>query len=265
MSENLKELYQIQEILKETGYHDISRISKEIQIYCQKRNIPPTLVIDRIKTGEPWEYIRGEAEFYGNRFFLNRKTLIPRVETEKMIDIALSFLKDNPNYGNIIDVGTGSGCIIISLAKELNGNKDTKLIGIDIDTGALKVAERNAMLHKVNDKVSFLKGNLLKSFTLEDGTLVIANLPYIPQEIYRTLDRSVVNFEPKRALLGGKDGLKYYKKLISQIRKSRKKDISLLMEIEPSTLGDLQRVLDSFQINVIKDYRGLDRFIFLTL
>jgi release factor glutamine methyltransferase len=265
VSENLKELYQIQGVLKAAGYHDISRISKEVQKYCHKKAISPTLVLKRIETGEPWEYIQGEGEFYGNKFLLNSKTLIPRPETEQIVDVAISFLEENDNYKNVIDVGTGSGCIIVSLAKALKDKKGINFTGIDIDKGALKVAEENALLHKVNEKVSFLKGNLLKEIELKDGTLIIANLPYIPKKIYKQLDRSVVNFEPKRALLGGKDGLKYYRKLISQIRKAHKKDISLLMEIEPSTLGNLQRVLDNYEIRVIKDYRDLDRFVLVNL
>lgn len=270
MSENLKQLYQIQEVLKGAGYHDVSRISREIQEYCSKKNISPTLVLRRIKTREPWEYIRGEGEFCGNRFLLNRKTLIPRPETEQMVDIALSFLKDSHNYKsykNIIDVGTGSGCIIISLAKVLKNKDGLTFTGIDIDNEALKIAKKNALLHKVNKKVSFLRGNLLKGIELNSKTLIIANLPYIPKNIYKKLDRSVVNFEPKRALLGGKDGLQYYKKLISQVKKACKKDISLdvalLIEIEPSTLGNLQKVLGNYKTKVISDYRGLDRFVLI--
>ena len=265
MSENLKELYQIQKVLKDTNHHDISRISKEIQEYCGKKAISPTLVLERIESGEPWEYVQGESEFYGNKFLLNSKTLIPRPETEKMVDIAISFLEENPNYKNVIDVGTGSGCIIISLAKVLKDKDGINLTGVDIDKEALSIAEENSLLHKVNEKVSFLKGNLLKQVTLKDGTLIIANLPYIPRDIYKKLDRSVVNFEPKRALLGGNDGLKYYKKLISQLKKAHKKDISLLIEIEPSTLGNLQSVLGNYEVNVIKDYRNLDRFVLVNL
>jgi release factor glutamine methyltransferase len=270
VSENLKQLYQIQEVLKGAGYHDVSRISREIQEYCSKKNISPALVLRRIKTREPWEYIRGEGEFCGNRFLLNRKTLIPRPETEQMVDIALSFLKDSHNYKsykNIIDVGTGSGCIIISLAKVLKNKDGLTFTGIDIDNEALKIAKKNALLHKVNKKVSFLRGNLLKGIELNSKTLIIANLPYIPKNIYKKLDRSVVNFEPKRALLGGKDGLQYYKKLISQVKKACKKDISLdvalLIEIEPSTLGNLQKVLGNYKTKVISDYRGLDRFVLI--
>ena len=265
MSENLKELYQIQKVLKDSGYNDTSRISREIQEYCNKKAISPTLVLKRIETGEPWDYIRGESEFYGNKFLLNRKTLIPRPETEQMVDIAISFLEENPDYKDVIDVGTGSGCIIISLAKILKDKKGINFYGIDIDNEALGVARKNAVLHKVNEKVVFLKGNLLKHIVLQDGTLIIANLPYIPKKIYKNLDKSVLNFEPKRALLGGKDGLKYYKKLISQIKKAHKNDISLLIEIEPSTLENLRMVLDNYEVYVIKDYRGLNRFVLVNL
>ena len=113
--------------------------------------------------------------------------------------------------------------------------------------------------------MSFIKGNLLKHIELQDGTLIIANLPYIPKEIYKKLDRSVVNFEPKRALLGGKDGLKYYKKLISQIEKAHKGDISLLIEIEPSTLENLRGILNNYETDIIKDFRDYNRFVLIQL
>jgi release factor glutamine methyltransferase len=186
-----------------------------------------------------------------------------------MVDIAISFLEENPNYKNVIDVGTGSGCIIISIAKVLKDKKEINICGIYIDKQALSIAKENAVLHKINEKVTFLKGNLLTATELKDGTLIIANLPYIPKKIYKKLDRSVLNFEPKRALLGGKDGLKYYKELISQVEKACKKDISLditlLIEIEPSTLEDLRMVLGNYETDIIKDSRNHNRFVLIRL
>ena len=111
MNDNLKVLFQIQEVLKNAGYHDVSRIAREVYEYDPK-------AIIRLTSGEPWEYIKGECEFRGSNFLVDPSTLIPRIETEKMVDIALEYLTKN-TYSTVIDVGTGSGCILISLIKEL--------------------------------------------------------------------------------------------------------------------------------------------------
>lgn len=269
MKNNLKELYEIQEVLKKNGYFDISRISKEILEYCEENNISPTKVFKRIENNEPWEYIKGSSQFHDLEFIVTENTLIPRVETEQMVDIAQNILKDNDNYKYVLDVGTGSGCITIFLAKNLCKKKNLKFLATDIDSKSLEVAKKNSVLHKVNEKVSFLKTNLIKDVKIDGTSFIIANLPYIPTDMYKRLDKSVINFEPKKALVGGEDGLKYYKKLLGQIKDKglEKYRSTLLIEIEPSTLDNLKAFLKRYnkdqRLKVFKDLTGKNRFVLI--
>lgn len=268
---NLKKLFQIQKVLKDAGYFDISRISKEIYTYSQGNKIKTEEFLERIKKDEPWEYIRGCAEFRGSDFSVTKDTLIPRIETEQIVDIALSLIKKNDTpYSKIIDVGTGSGAIIISLYKELeNSSKKekrrtkTSFIATDNNKKALEVARENAKNHSITN-ISFLEKDLIGKESLEDYSLILANLPYIPTDMYEKLDKSVKEYEPKNALDGGKDGLKYYKKLLGIIEASSKKNIDLVAEIEPSTLKNFKNlVTKERKLEVIKDFREKNRFLLL--
>lgn len=259
---DLKTLFYIQEVLKESGYYDISRISKEIFDFSKTKSTELELILDRIRQQEPWEYIRGYAYFRGERYIVNRNTLIPRIETEQLVDIAISLIKEN-SYSKVFDIGTGTGCIIISLAKEIDniGNK-ISFVATDISTPALDIAKQNASNLKVKN-INFKSENLINKFWLSNESLIIANLPYIPSKMYQKLQPSVKDYEPKIALEGGRDGLSYYKKLFSIIEKSEK-EVDLLIEIEPTTLSAFKKILENKQIKKIyKDYRGKKRFLLI--
>ncbi|MDD4382233.1 MAG: peptide chain release factor N(5)-glutamine methyltransferase [Candidatus Dojkabacteria bacterium] len=249
MKKEIKILFKIQAVLKRCGYFDISRISREVLEYINEKNISIESVLKEIESGKPWEYICNKASFRDKTFFVNEDVLIPRVETEQIVEIA----KDNlDGIKNIVDVGTGSGCIIISLYKEL-GNK-FNYIGIDISDKAISIAKRN----DTDGYIKFVKGDLLDNIELNTPTLYIANLPYIPKEMYENLDRSVKDFEPKIALSGGVDGLKYYKKLIKQIKNVNS---ILIMEVEPSTIPKLKDFTHNLDLHIYKDIFGRERFI----
>lgn len=259
---DLKTLFYIQEVLKESGYYDISRISKEIFDFSKTKSTELELILDRIRQQEPWEYIRGYAYFRGERYIVNRNTLIPRIETEQLVDIAISLIKEN-SYSKVFDIGTGTGCIIISLAKEID-NRENRIsfVAADISTHALDIAKQNASNLKVKN-INFKSENLINKFWLSNESLIIANLPYIPSKMYQELQPSVKDYEPKIALEGGRDGLSYYKKLFSIIEKSEK-EVDLLIEIEPTTLSAFKKILENKQIKKIyKDYRGKKRFLLI--
>ena len=259
---DLKTLFYIQEVLKESGYYDISRISKEIFDFSQVESVELELILDRIRQQEPWEYIRGYAYFRGERYIVNRNTLIPRIETEQLVDIAIRLIKEN-SYSKVFDIGTGTGCIIISLAKEID-NRENRIsfVATDISTHALDIAKQNASNLKVKN-INFKSENLINKFWLSNESLIIANLPYIPSKMYQELQPSVKDYEPKIALEGGRDGLSYYKKLFSIIEKSEK-EVDLLIEIEPTTLSAFKKILENKQIKKIyKDYRGKKRFLLI--
>jgi len=263
--EELKNIFRIQESLKVIGYNDIIRISKEILQYCSDEQISIDSVLERLKTQEPWEYIRGKVEFCGNDFYVNKHTLIPRLETENLVDLAISLCKKN-NYSRIIDIGTGSGCIIISIAKTLPTDLGVEFLATDISTEALKIAKRNTKRNLVEGKIRFLQTNLLKNIDLTDNTLYLANLPYIPSSMYKNLDRSVLEYEPPIALEGGENGLFFYEELLKQLSSAKEGIAStLVIEIEPSTLPQMHKLLQEYKHEVLKDFRGLDRFVLIHL
>ena len=275
---NLKKLFQIQKTLEKVGYFDISRVANEIYSYSEENDIEIEDILKRIEKDEPWEYIRGYAEFRGINFLVTKDTLIPRIETEQIVDIALDLIeKKNIPYSKIIDIGTGTGCIIISLYKELKKNKEEieekeknrgkdkeyTFLATDSSSKALDIAKENAKRNSIKN-ISFVKKNLISIEDLENNSLILANLPYIPTNQYMELDKSVKDFEPKKALDGGQDGLKYYKELLTIIQKTQKKNIDLIVEIEPSTLTDLKKLVpENTSLKIIKDFREKNRFLLL--
>ena len=155
---------------------------------------------------EPLQYITGHCEFYGRTFIVNKDVFIPRPETERVVDVAIAMLKDT-NRPTILDMGTGSGCIAISLAKEILGSKIT---AIDISTVALEVAKINADIHHAMvdfEEMDFLMNPYNKKFDM-----IISNPPYIPLVEMNTLMDDVRLFEPHFALSDGVDGLLFYQR-----------------------------------------------------
>ncbi|MBI4038136.1 peptide chain release factor N(5)-glutamine methyltransferase [Candidatus Daviesbacteria bacterium] len=162
----------------------------------------------------PKQYIQGWVEFYKLKFKVTPDVLIPRPETELLVDEVLKTINNKPY--TICDIGTGSGNIAISLACNLKGY-NVNIIATDISPKALKIAKQNAKLHGVEDKITFIKSGLLSEIARSDIDIMVANLPYIPTSRIPYLDSSVKNFEPKIALDGGPDGFKIYRKLFQQI------------------------------------------------
>jgi len=205
--------------------------------------------IDRRAKEEPLAYILGQKEFYRLNFKVNESTLIPRPETELMVTELLNL---NPKNATIIDVGTGSGNIIISLAKNLTGKN--KLIALDISKKALAIAKQNAKIYNVDKKIKFFKSDLLmlmltskKYKPANKKLLIVANLPYLSQKIYGDAPASVRKFEPRLALLSRTNGLAHYKKLLMQIRSLKSQfsslHVSCFMEISPEQKTNLCNIL----------------------
>jgi release factor glutamine methyltransferase len=168
---------------------------------------------------EPLAYILGEKGFYGLNFKVSQDTLIPRPETEILVE---EILKSKPKNSFILDVGTGSGNIAISLAKYIHGKN--KFYGLDNSTKSIKVARSNSKRNGVGKKIKFINSDLLNYFLknkikLKNKEIVIAaNLPYLSKKIYASLKPDVKKYEPRSALLSGDNGLNHYKKLFQQIK-----------------------------------------------
>lgn len=228
-------------------------------------------LVKRRKKGEPIAYLIGNKEFYGLNFIVNKSTLIPRPETELMVEETFALITHNAQRATLVDVGTGSGCVIIALAKLLKLSiTNCELFAIDISDQALAVAKKNAKLHKVDKQIKFLQGNLLepiiknKKLKIENCKLIIlANLPYLtPTQIKSS---SSIKYEPKSALDGGKDGLKYYRKLFKEVNiliKQNPVPLSLLCEIDPGQTGKIKKLANEFfygKIEIIKDLSKRNR------
>ncbi len=224
--------------------------------------------VERRKRHEPISHILQYKEFYGLLFYVNQFVLTPRPETEILVDEAL---KDITPKSTIIDVGTGSGAIAITLATKTK----QPVIAIDIDNKALQVAKLNAKQYKVDQIISFLQGSLLEPYLQKNiteapdsNTIILANLPYLTTAQWEYSDPDVKNYEPKHALVGGLDGLDLYDKLLTQIQNARKKfsaNLELIFEIDPSQTLKVKKLISnifpSAKIEIIKDLSNADRFV----
>lgn len=157
--------------------------------------------IDRLIAGEPLAYITGKRSFYGLDFFVDNRVLIPRPETELLVELAIAWLEGHPTMNRVIDVGTGSGAIAIVIADHF---RTLHITAVDISPDALDVARSNAVLHQVRDRIEFIQSDLLEGLD-KKFDLILANLPYIPSNILDNLKG--LKFEPRIALDGGIDGL----------------------------------------------------------
>ena len=202
---------------------------KRIELYTKHEQIltPEELgkfkgFIQRRSQHEPIAYITNNQPFMSLDFYVDRSALIPRPETEKLVEVVIDFIKTLPVTHSpllITDLGTGSGCIAVSLAKYL---PNIKVIGIDSSPEAIKIAQKNAEAHNVLDRCEFVVGDMFQSLLTfmtqkpEEINLIVSNPPYIPTADIDTLETDVKGWEPGGALDGGPDGLDYIKKLIEQ-------------------------------------------------
>jgi release factor glutamine methyltransferase len=264
---NLSQLFQIQKALKKVKYPDYKRVSKEIAEFVDSDK-KLKKVLDGIKKDKPAEYISGSAKFYTFTFKVNQNVMIPRIETEKIVAMAIKEFKDN-DFDTVIDVGTGSGCIIISLVKSLmlptihKGDIDnTEFIATDKSIKALRVARANIKNFKLDNKIESKKMDLIKKLELDGKkVLLLANLPYIPTKQYEKLEKSVKKYEPKGSLEGGKTGNKYYKKLLEQIEEKNIKKFTLILETEESILNKTEAIFKEYDSKIVKDIYDKDRFL----
>ncbi len=220
--------------------------------------------VQRLEEGEPLPYILGYWEFCARRFEVTPQVLIPRPETELLVERALRWLHRFPQRRWVADVGTGSGCIAVSLAAEI---RDVQIVATDISLPALRVARRNAIRHGVQDRVHLLQCDLLPlpsaGFAYRRFDLICANLPYIPTPLLRQL--KVARHEPLLALDGGSDGLNLIRRLLKLAPAWLALGGMLLMEIEASqgaaVLSLAYDMFESAQIHLHTDLAGQDRLL----
>ena len=208
---------------------------------------------------EPMAYILGYKYFWKYKFLINKSVLIPRPDTELIVEQALSYLPNNVSK-RILDIGTGSGCIVISLLKERPKCKATAL---DISRKALNVAKTNAKLHQLENKINFINIDIDK-YKSSNYDLIISNPPYINSVDLKRLDDDIKFHEPELALSGGSDGYKNIEKVIYKSKKLLKINGKLILEIGHKQKNKSVKILkdNGFYINKIsKDLSGKDRCI----
>jgi len=220
---------------------------------------------------EPSAYIIGKQPFMSLDFFVDHSVLIPRPETEQLVEVVLR-VAGHESQVMILDVGTGSGAIAVSLAKYL---PYAKIMGIDSSEEAIKMAQKNAEYHKVSDRCQFIVGNVLEplknvgaafmaarnKWTVPIFDLIVSNPPYIPTSEIENLQAEVKNWEPRQALDGGKDGLFYLRKLIEEGPKLLKKGGYLILEFGQGQAPALKKLARGTfkKIEILKDFSQKDR------
>ena len=216
-------------------------------------------LIHRRSNNEPVAYILNKKEFWSKFFNVTKDTLIPRPETELMVDKLIKRYKNKKNI-SILDIGTGSGCIIISLLSELNNSFG---VGIDISHRAINIAKKNAINHCIDTKIKFLNISLTRYFN-KKYDLIVSNPPYISKREFKYLSEDIKKFEPRIALDGGNDGLDLIKKVIYKTKDILKINGTLALEIGNKQFRKVSKILinNNFKIEFrINDYRDNIRCI----
>lgn len=238
-------------------------------------------LIARRAAGEPTQYLTGKQEFWGLEFSVTPDVLIPRPETEHVIEVALDRLalreiragRPQTTSGEgflIADIGTGSGCLAIALAKELPG---AKIMATDISSKALELARCNAMRHNVANRIDFVESNLLECLGVSPLTtrhspllfdVIVSNPPYVGRRETQTLPIEVRKHEPESALFGGEEGYELYEGLISQAARKLKPGGILVLELGHNSLPAVRPLLDApnwANVGVTNDLASIPRVI----
>lgn len=217
-------------------------------------------MIDARTAGRPLAYVLREWDFAGVRLGVNESVLIPRPETEELLEAALEFLRGRRGDIRICDVGTGSGCLAIAAARSLPG---AQVWGVDVSMAARSTARRNAEKNDVMDRVTFLPGDLMEPFPDMNFQAVLANLPYVTDAEWEDLSREVKR-EPKLALVGGADGLDLIRRLVPQAWDRLAHGGGIFLEVGHRQAADVAELLKArgfSRVKTRKDFADVDRFV----
>jgi release factor glutamine methyltransferase len=210
--------------------------------------------IEERARGVPAQYITGHQEFWGLDFLVTPAVLIPRPETEHVVETALELARDQPRP-RIVDVGAGSGCIALALANELPA---AEIFAIEISPAALEIAAVNAARLQLHRRVRFCRGDLLTAFAPDTFDLVVSNPPYVG--VHEEVELQVRRFEPHAALFGGETGMDVIRRLIPQAHAALKPGGGLVMEMSAATAEPVRQLLDSWrETRVLPDLQGIPR------
>jgi len=238
------------------NYHQlIGELEKEVDKEVERNLIQKA---KQVSKGTPLQYVLGSQEFYGLDFLVNESVLIPRPETEIIVEFIINKYKGKDV--KILDIGTGSGAIAVSLAKNLT---KSCVDAIDISNNALAVAKQNAKLNMVEERINFIESNLFSNVGSYDYDCIVSNPPYISASEMKVLPLNVTK-EPKLALYGGIDGLDFYKKIINKSADFLKVEGMLIFEIgykQGKEVSMLMQKKGFINVEIKKDFNNLDRIV----
>lgn len=222
------------------------------------------VLLRRRLSHEPLQYILGEAEFMGLKFIVDRRVLIPRPETEVLVEQALKLAGGEDSVSSILDVGTGSGNIAVSAAKRLSA---CSVVATDVSSEALDVARMNAESNTVGDRIRLLRHDIFQSPEALPGApydLVLSNPPYVSEVERNSLAREILDYEPSIAVLEGGDGLRFYRRIIEVGTQLLKKNGSLLVEVAYDQSLPVSKMFSDAgysDVQTIRDYSGRERVV----
>ena len=226
----------------------------------EEENLFNKFIEERLNN-RPIAYIVGNREFMGLDFYVQEGVLIPRPDTEILVEEVIELAKDKGKV-NILDIGTGSGAITVSLAKYL---ENAKVTSVDISEIALEIGKKNAVSNNVDDRIEFIKSDLFSS--IDKGKkfdIVVSNPPYIKREVIDTLDKQVKDFEPYNALEGGIDGLDFYRAITKEAKNFLRKGGTLAYEVGHDQSEDVSKLMEMdgyTNIYTRKDLQQIDRVV----
>lgn len=217
-----------------------------------------TEIIEKLNNHYPVQYLIGNVDFYDCQINVNERVLIPRFETELLVEKTLKKIKKlNISNPNIIDLGTGSGCIAIAIKK----NTECHMTAVDISKQALNLAKENAKINQT--KINFVEEDI-KNMMLDNFDIIISNPPYVSEKEIVGIE---TKYEPQNAIFASEEGLYFYRKIIEKIALLEKKPKLIVFEIGMNQAADLNNLsnkyLPSYLFSVEKDYQNRDRFVFL--
>lgn len=251
----------IKKLLIEGVYHSYTNLIMDYnnEINSHYFNIMEDLISKYINERLPIQHILGHANFYGLKLKVNKNVLIPRPETELLVEMAIQEINTN-NYRSSLDIGTGSGAIAIAVKKETG----VLMTAVDISTSALEVAKENSRTYGLD--INFIESDMFSNIS---GTydVILSNPPYIAYDDIDNVSKIVYTNEPHLALFSDDNGLYYYKKIIDNLDVYLNPNGVAIMEIGYNQASDIKHYLDShtnnYQLNVYKDYNNLDRVIII--
>jgi len=243
-------------MMKSTSLRKIQLFTRNDYVLSDEEYESFISMVKRREKGEPCQYITGVAYFYDREFAVNSSVLIPRNDTEVLVETVIEYGRKHC-FKTMLDIGTGSGCIAISLACE-----GFEMTAVDISEGALETAKKNAALNSAD--VEFIKSDVFSSMEGRTFDAIVSNPPYIEKDVIPALMKDVKDFEPMSALDGGEDGLDFYRQIIKEGREHLNKNGFIFFEIGYNQGEAVKKLFEEngySEIRIIKDLAGLDRVV----